>query len=1018
MNNSEVQVAFSCPYGCGFSTKNDDDDNDTRCTEFWHDVFNPSVTDQPFGRAKCPNCGNYLQQCHYCNKSTIDEYCTKQGRSAKSRMRRHYEYVHEPTINKRPKLNEPETPDCMDVDFSTNNEQYDDDNNEGYDDNNEEDCYYSSDDEEEENEIQLSEHEKLIQQTANALLEAQETIQLKEVINMEGLENDISHLNERTDGEEEEDDSTVSGDSNGQCNYDNGRSIHNFDRFEIFNEGYETKYVKGDKSKPPRINQNQAYFYSEHAHGKNGGWRRNVGLSNVGDRERIDKIANVDEAEAMFYMLKLLYTLPESKRNEYCTAQEKIDKVKQPQNLSTDTEFPTDKNVMNRKIFKGKNSIVANMPHPQVKLQHGHATVGLIETIRHSLGHGAKFNFAYNGATKERNTEGLNGTIAMEKLIKDVVSRHQDNKETDEINRTKIGYLLPWSDSFLRCFTKQKENSVWILTVTVCPPEDDMSSSLYTYVLAMGRSDLDHAPIIKHFMEEVLIAMNGFECYDGSNDKFQRVAFGMIAWNADRPERQSITGQRKEGLNGLVNGWATAPDQTKFPSCPKCYIRLMEATEDNPVSPCEDGRCCNFVFFDGASKDGNPSDDNKIHYNNKTSDAYPSTYVDLASYPNKEHLITKVPPCRAIGLKYLCPIKLTSDLATTLLKVAYTGVVLGQWTSANFKEYLKTCNISGVLVDSLYEHAETDKEKPRYNPDSVEQDIWELFECFGFLFPNLPMHGLCHGMIPDVLDILMRILKKKEKGENFNQYANMILSEISKLGLSYCKVKNLPKAAWVAENSLAFMRLMSYLFGSYLSQHPLGSSPKDKEVTMHIMCMLNAFQRLVSLLMSKKSVSKVTIDNSMRLFMASAHYLNKVYGVLSDKKHKVPKGERFLAKVETSVLVSIAKKLGVYNANWNEHTKKTTIINKIRKPRKEKLLKFLTESEQKKCKDFVKDEIIKEIYLKMCRDGEECDRSGLDAAEEQSPTNYFYCWYKGNWLSFLATIADQVETLGPLPLIW
>ena len=97
MNNSEVQVAFSCPYGCGFSTKNDDDDNDTRCTEFWHNVFNPSVTDQPFGRAKCPNCGSYIQQCHYCDRSTIDEYCTKQGRSAKSRMRRHYEYVHEPS---------------------------------------------------------------------------------------------------------------------------------------------------------------------------------------------------------------------------------------------------------------------------------------------------------------------------------------------------------------------------------------------------------------------------------------------------------------------------------------------------------------------------------------------------------------------------------------------------------------------------------------------------------------------------------------------------------------------------------------------------------------------------------------------------------------------------------------------------------------------------------------------------------------------------------------------------------
>ena len=53
-------------------------------------------------------------------------------------------------------------------------------------------------------EIQLSEYEKLIQQTANALLEAQETNQLEEV-NMEGLKNDVSYLNERTDGEEKED---------------------------------------------------------------------------------------------------------------------------------------------------------------------------------------------------------------------------------------------------------------------------------------------------------------------------------------------------------------------------------------------------------------------------------------------------------------------------------------------------------------------------------------------------------------------------------------------------------------------------------------------------------------------------------------------------------------------------------------------------------------------------------------------------------------------------------------------
>lgn len=54
-------------------------------------------------------------------------------------------------------------------------------------------------------------------------------------------------------------------------------------------------------------------------------------------------------------MVKFLFTLPENKRNEYCKAQEKMDSVKNPQNLSTDTEFPADKNVMNKKSYsKGK----------------------------------------------------------------------------------------------------------------------------------------------------------------------------------------------------------------------------------------------------------------------------------------------------------------------------------------------------------------------------------------------------------------------------------------------------------------------------------------------------------------------------------------------------------------------------------------------------------------------------------------------------------------------------------------
>ena len=73
----------------------------------------------------------------------------------------------------------------------------------------------------------------------------------------------------------------------------------------------------------------------------------------------------------------------------------------------------------------------------------------------------------------------------------------------DEIRvKTKIGWLLFWSDGFLCCFIKQKDNSVWILTVAICPLSESKSSHLYTHVLAMGRYDADHTTVIEHYMRE------------------------------------------------------------------------------------------------------------------------------------------------------------------------------------------------------------------------------------------------------------------------------------------------------------------------------------------------------------------------------------------------------------------------------------------------------------------------------------------------------------------------------------
>ncbi len=61
----------------------------------------------------------------------------------------------------------------------------------------------------------------------------------------------------------------------------------------------------------------------------------------------------------------------------------------------------------------------------------------------------------------------------------------EENGVGDHIRvKTKLGWLLFWSGGFLCYLIKQKDNSVWILTVTVCPPPEIKSSHMYTILLS------------------------------------------------------------------------------------------------------------------------------------------------------------------------------------------------------------------------------------------------------------------------------------------------------------------------------------------------------------------------------------------------------------------------------------------------------------------------------------------------------------------------------------------------------
>ena len=96
------------------------------------------------------------------------------------------------------------------------------------------------------------------------------------------------------------------------------------------------------------------------------------------------------------------------------------------------------------------------------------------------------------------------------------------------------------------------------------------------------------------------------------------------------------------------------------------------------------------------------------------------------------------------------------------------------------------------------------------------------------------MHALAHGIGPDVLQIVLTIFSHFCQQKFFFDYANPMIEQIISLRLEHWKLKSLPKAAWVGENMMGFMRFMAYLFGMFLLNKGVGKSERANVTTCYL----------------------------------------------------------------------------------------------------------------------------------------------------------------------------------------
>ena len=780
-----------------------------------------------------------------------------------------------------------------------------------------------------------------------------------------------------------------------------------------------------DNTNKYEVHQNQLYFfekYKERFREKNdgtGGWRSLVYRASEGRKDDTTMIADPETAKLFHQLNTVLINASHGEQTQDVldlvdnlveTMQRKVDEIMDGPSVSVrPSKLPRDYAAARRILIDGTHSVMRNFPAPKIIQIGDHAVVeSLKELIQIHAGHHGGFEFMHE-ATKtgtSRSENGLNGTKAasiLEERVREVLK--------EKAAETSIGFITFWSDSFLKSFIKQKDNSVWLFCVTISPPPGDISKGTFTQVLAMGKSGQDHTEVINHFYKQLDELEEGFKCYFAHDNTIRDVAFSLLYHSADRPERHSILNILSEGLFGKVINYSVSISTEKLPACTECYKHLVDRLNNNKDIP---KRKCTKCFC----WDIDPED--KAQRITPVKDDYPKEpkKIDAGGFLAKEVLppIGRVPGYGDIG-----PVRLSSEWLTQACTFAYEAKRIGIWNKTQFNEYLRSCSISQARRDIIYDFAMNDRAQNKHTkPDDDEgyiPGIWRHGDCFdNCLFPDMPMHALAHGIGGDVIEFFHGILTGFKRGNGFGNFVNATISDVASFGLDWCKPKTYPKSAWVGENIMSFLRLFSYLYGMYLLNHPLNSESGSLQELMKRM--INAFQSMLSHLMSLETENTSIVRDRVKLFLSTSHFCDKEY---VPPKEVVDKGKSSFGVVDQLTgdqVMSLLHALHVTVPNINGDPRAT-----LKGVTKKELISVLeskdlptngkkSELQLRLFNSFLDDK----ISLRSLDKNGSTDTVTADVSADVQKRNWV--WDKGAWLSFATNIEWQINMLGPLRLIW
>ena len=257
-------------------------------------------------------------------------------------------------------------------------------------------------------------------------------------------------------------------------------------------------------------------------------------------------------------------------------------------------------------------------------------------------------------------------------------------------------------------------------------------------------------------------------------------------------------------------------DQIKksAPACESCLEENLDMLENNKFE--EIGQCDRCFNWDFKSYDQTKF---------KPPENYPERFLNHIDHVNFDKCV------------YLYPKEITFKMLQDLPKLVYEDKMKEKTAKAFLMTFGLNEETIGKIMKSVhkkidYDMADVEKEIDPENWREVKKqkeenpEEFELYMNPKWLHPNVdlpiylhqidaPMHLLFYGIGKALMNKVNEFLTFRRKKTPFGDMMDKSLKRIKRMNLSWCKIllyKNGSFGGWVAENYLAFVKLMPWLY--------------------------------------------------------------------------------------------------------------------------------------------------------------------------------------------------------------